>query len=96
MKKLNKETEKPVVEWNKNVVLIKENEKTQPKPEPKPESNPEPKPEPKPQPKPESKPESSKKSLPNTGSVEQSFMTYSALIGLATDGYALSRKKKED
>lgn len=34
--------------------------------------------------------------LPNTGSVEQSFMTYSALIGLATAGYALSRKKKED
>ena len=34
--------------------------------------------------------------LPNTGSVEQSFMTYSALISLATAGYALARKKKED
>ena len=50
----------------------------------------------KPQPKPETKPEPSKKSLPNTGSVEQPFMTYSALIGLATAGYALSRKKRED
>lgn len=34
--------------------------------------------------------------LPNTGSIEQSFMTYSALISLATAGYALARKKKED
>ena len=34
--------------------------------------------------------------MPNTGSVEQSVMTYSVLIGLATAGYALSRKKKED
>ena len=42
------------------------------------------------------KPEPAKKNLPNTGSADQSFMTYSALVGLATAGYALSRKKKED
>ena len=40
------------------------------------------------------KPEPAKKNLPNTGSADQSFMTYSALVGLATAGYALSRKKK--
>ena len=97
---VKKETEKPVVEWNKNVVVIKKDEKPQPKPEPKPQPKPEPKPEPKLESKSESKSETNQKDservLPNTGSVEQSFMTYSALIGLATAGYALSRKKKED
>ena len=97
---VKKETEKPVVEWNKNVVLIKENEKPQPKPEPKPEPKLESKPEPKLESKSESKSETNQKDservLPNTGSADQSFMTYSALIGFATAGYALSRKKKED
>ncbi|MFS9178418.1 GbpC/Spa domain-containing protein [Streptococcus australis] len=89
---VKKETEKPVVEWHKNVVLIKKDEK----PQPKPGAKQEPKPEPKPGSKSEPKQKDSESVLPNTGSVEQSFMTYSALIGLATAGYALSRKKKAD
>ena len=85
---VKKETEKPVVEWHKNVVLIKKDEKPQPKPGAKPE--------PKPGSKSEPKQKDSESVLPNTGSASQSFMTYSALIGLATAGYALSRKKKAD
>ena len=85
---VKKETEKPVVEWHKNVVVIKKDDKPQPKPEPKPE--------PKSKQKSEPKQKESESVLPNTGSVEQSFMTYSALIGLVTAGYALSRKKKAD
>ncbi|MBZ2120838.1 LPXTG cell wall anchor domain-containing protein [Streptococcus infantis] len=34
--------------------------------------------------------------MPDTASVEQSFLTYLALVGLTTAGYALSRKKRED